>query len=61
VIEITRFSKIGGPLTKRISLSSAGTLHSDGSAGALVYVRGRDDADVQRFLRTLHDRCWLAG
>jgi hypothetical protein len=32
VIEITRLTKIGGPLTKRISLSPDGTLVSDGSA-----------------------------
>ena len=31
-IEITRLAKIGGPLTKRISLSPDGTLISDGSA-----------------------------
>ena len=32
MIEITRFEKVGGPLTKRISLSPDGTLKSDGSA-----------------------------
>ncbi len=31
-IEITSFTKAGGPLTKRISLAPDGTLHSDGSA-----------------------------
>jgi hypothetical protein len=32
MIEITRLTKVGGPLTKRISLSPDGTLKSDGSA-----------------------------
>lgn len=32
LIEITGFVKIGGPLTKRISLSPDGGLRSDGSA-----------------------------
>ena len=32
MIEVTRLSKIGGPLTKRISLTPDGTLLSDGSA-----------------------------
>jgi hypothetical protein len=32
MIEITRLSKVGGPLTKRISLSAEGKLVSDGSA-----------------------------
>jgi hypothetical protein len=31
-LELTRLAKIGGPLTKRISLSPAGSLISDGSA-----------------------------
>jgi hypothetical protein len=32
MIELTRLAKVGGPLTKRISLSPDGTLKSDGSA-----------------------------
>ena len=32
MIELTRFTKIGGPLTKRIELSADGKLISDGSA-----------------------------
>ena len=36
MIEITKFSKSGGPLTKRISLKPDGTLHSDGSACVMV-------------------------
>jgi hypothetical protein len=31
-IELTKFSKVGGPLTKRISLTPDGKLLSDGSA-----------------------------
>ena len=38
-IEITVFTKDGGPLTKRISLTADGKVHSDGSACALA--RGR--------------------
>jgi hypothetical protein len=26
-----------------------------------VYIEVKDGADVERFLKTLHDRCWLAG
>jgi hypothetical protein len=32
-----------------------------GSNGMHVYLHVRDGADVERFLRTLHERCWLAG
>ena len=32
-----------------------------GSNGEHVYVLVRDGGDVERFLRTLHERCWLAG
>jgi hypothetical protein len=39
VIEITRLEKVGGPLTKSISLSSDGALISDGSA--CLMSRGR--------------------
>lgn len=31
-VEFTVFNKIGGPLTKRISIASDGSIHSDGSA-----------------------------
>ena len=47
--------------------TSSGILRSDtgagvpGSDGQHVFVLVRDGADVERFLRTLHDRCWLAG
>ena len=26
-----------------------------------IYVAVKDSADIERFLKTLHDRCWLAG
>ena len=32
-----------------------------GSDGLHVFVLVNDGADVERFLRTLHDRCWLHG
>lgn len=32
-----------------------------GSDGQHIYVLVQDGADIERFLRTLHDRCWLAG
>ncbi len=41
MIEITALTKQGGPLTKRISLSADGKLHSDGSACVMSVGRGR--------------------
>jgi hypothetical protein len=41
VIEITGLTKEGAPLTKRISLSADGTLHSDGSACVMSVGKGR--------------------
>jgi hypothetical protein len=32
-----------------------------GSNGMHVYLHVQDGADVERFLRTLHERCWLSG
>jgi hypothetical protein len=32
-----------------------------GSNGLHVYVPVQDGADIDRFLKALHDRCWLAG
>src|SRR5262249_10074020 len=32
-----------------------------GSDGVHVYIEVKDGADIERFLRALHDRCWLAG
>ena len=36
-IELTRLTKIGGPLTKRISLAPDGTLVKDGSACVMAH------------------------
>jgi hypothetical protein len=55
--------------TGRISRrsTSTGISRSDtgerlpGSNGLHVYLHVQDGADIERFLRTLHDRCWLAG
>ena len=47
--------------------TSAGLSRADtgealpGSDGVHVYVAEKDGADSERFLRALHDRCWLAG
>ena len=47
--------------------TSAGLSRADtgealpGSDGVHVYVAAKDGADSERFLRALHDRCWLAG
>src|SRR6516162_11077608 len=47
--------------------TSAGLSRADtgealpGSDGMHVYVEVKDGADNERFLRALHDRCWLAG
>jgi hypothetical protein len=47
--------------------TSAGLYHGEtgaelpGSEGAHVYIVATDGSDANRFLRALHDRCWLAG
>jgi hypothetical protein len=47
--------------------TSAGLFRTDtgekieGSGGVHAYLLVKDGADVTRFLRTLHARCWLAG
>jgi Family of unknown function (DUF5906) len=47
--------------------TSAGLFNSDtgmrleGSGGLHGYVMARDGTDAERFLTTLHDRCWLHG
>jgi hypothetical protein len=45
--------------------TSAGLMHADkalpGSGGLHGYVVALDGADAERFLKTLHERCWLAG
>ena len=47
--------------------TSTGLFRSDtgqqlpGSSGLHTYVVLKEGADAERFLKTLHDRCWLAG
>ena len=47
--------------------TSAGLFHAstgepfNGSGGRHVYVRVADGSDIERFLKTLHERCWLVG
>jgi hypothetical protein len=47
--------------------TSAGLFRADngeplsGSGGVHVYVAVENGADIERFLKTLHKRCWLAG
>lgn len=49
------------------SLTSAGLYHKDtgekfaGSGGLHAYIPILDGTDTERFLKTLHERCWLAG
>jgi hypothetical protein len=47
--------------------TSAGLFRTDtgevlpGSGGVHVYIEVKDGSDIERFLKTLHARCWLAG
>jgi len=47
--------------------TSSGIVRSDtgeaiaGSSGVHVFLHVRDGADTERFLKALHDRCWLSG
>ena len=45
--------------------TSSGLYHGDvalpGSGGWHGYVLVLDGSDIERFLKTLHERCWLAG
>jgi hypothetical protein len=47
--------------------TSAGIYRTDtgarlaGSNGLHIYIAVKDSSDIDRFIRTLHDRCWLAG
>ena len=47
--------------------TSAGLKRTDtgeslpGSKGLHIYVAVKDSGDIERFLKTLHERCWLAG
>jgi hypothetical protein len=54
-----------GHITRRST--STGIIRTDtgtalsGSNGMHVYLHVQDGADIERFLRALHERCWLAG
>jgi hypothetical protein len=56
----------GAAYVKRRS-TSAGLLRTDtgkdlpGSKGIHIYIAVKDCGDIERFLKTLHERCWLAG
>jgi hypothetical protein len=49
------------------SSTSSGLFRADtgeqlpGSGGRHIYVLVRDGSDIERFLKALHERCWLAG
>jgi hypothetical protein len=49
------------------SSTSSGLFRADtgeqllGSGGQHIYVAVRDASDIERFLKSLHERCWLAG
>jgi hypothetical protein len=59
--------ELGSIAHVRRASTSAGLYRTDtsapvrGSNGVHVYAAIRDVADSARFLKTLHDRCWLAG
>jgi hypothetical protein len=47
--------------------TSAGLVHAEtgaelpGSGGMHVFILARDSSDIERYLKALHQRCWLAG
>jgi hypothetical protein len=49
------------------SSTSSGLFRADtgeqlpGSGGQHIFVAVRDGSDIERFLKSLHERCWLAG
>jgi hypothetical protein len=59
--------ELGGVARLARASTSAGLYHQGtgapvpGSNGEHVYLSVRDVADSARFLKALHDRCWLAG
>jgi hypothetical protein len=59
--ELATIARVTRPST------SAGLYRADtgerlqGSDGVHVYVQVKDGEDVERFLKILHERCWLAG
>jgi hypothetical protein len=61
------FLELGDILRVTRNSTSAGLFRTDtgeklpGSDGLHVYLAVKDGQDVERFLKTLHDRCWLSG
>ena len=55
VARVTRRSTSAG-----LFRADTGT-HLPGSDGVHIYVAVQDGTDIERFLKTLHARCWLAG
>ena len=64
---LTVLPSFGGVARVTRSSTSAGLSRADtgaaipGSDGVHVFVTIKDGSDAERFLRTLHERCWLAG
>ncbi len=64
---LTVLPSLGNVARVTRSSTSAGLSHADTGAalpesdGVHVYVAAKDGTDSERFLRALHDRCWLAG
>jgi hypothetical protein len=64
---LTVLPALGGVARLSRSSTSAGLSRTDtgaalaGSDGVHVYLTVKDGADIERFLRALHDRCWLKG
>jgi len=64
---LTVLPSLGNVARVTRSSTSAGLSRADTGAalpesdGVHVYVAAKDGADSERFLRALHDRCWLAG
>ena len=64
---LTVLPSFGGVARVTRSSTSAGLSRADtgaaipGSDGVHVFVTIKDGSDAERFLRTLHESCWLAG
>ena len=64
---LTVLPSLGNVARVTRSSTSAGLSRADTGAalpesdGVHVYVAAKDGTDSERFLRTLHERCWLAG
>jgi hypothetical protein len=65
LLSVLPILRVVGRVTRRST--SAGLFRSDtgdklpGSDGLHVYLPVQDGADIPRFLKALHQRCWLAG